>query len=198
VEQIKLIALRDFAIQHLPRAQSVPNRLPYDQYQRTLYGIAALVPPTASAVEQVAAHLLQTTLILTMKLDDDIEFRPHQRQQAERQAVIAANELCTLTGTTIPWLAEVFDKTEQMPAPEQEEVATTPTTHRERPLLQPGPLQTTRDAARYLGVAEQTMRSWASKDDGPLRSVLRGRFRGWPTDELIRLGQSGWTPRGSK
>jgi hypothetical protein len=198
VEQIKLIALRDFAIEHLPRAQSVPANQPYQQYQRTLYGMAALVPPTAPAIEQVAAHLLQTALILTMKLDDNIEFTPLQRQQAERQAVIAANELCTLTGITIPWLADVFVKTEPMPTPEPEKVVATPTTPTERPLLQPGPLQTTKDAARYLRVAEQTMRLWASKDDGPIRPVKRGKYLGWPTDELIRLGQSGWKPRGSK
>jgi hypothetical protein len=96
MEQIKLTALRDFAIQHLPRAQAVKTSLPPDLYQRTLYGFAALVPANAPAIEQAAAHLLQTVLGLS------IEWEDANGQLSDHHAVEAAKELCALTGHTIP------------------------------------------------------------------------------------------------
>jgi hypothetical protein len=198
VEQIKLIELRDFAIKHLPRARTLDRSLPYAQYQHTLYGFAALTPSTAPAIEQAAAHLLKTVLTLTIELEPDIEFGPQQRQAAEHEAVNAATELCALTESTIPWLTVDLDILEPTQTSEPAKDCPTPTSPPVRPALQPGPLQTTADAARYLGVAPQTMRVWASKDTGPLRHVKRGIFNAWPTEELIRLGQSGWKSRGSK
>lgn len=193
MDQIRLTALRDLAIRHLPRAQTVATSLPAGDYQRTLLGFAVLGNPNAPATEVVAAHLLQTVMRLLIDWPAEGKLSPLQRQFAEHEAVEAALELCDLTGTTLPWLADALTdsvKTLQLqPAP-----APAP----ERPALQPGPNQTTDDAARYLGVKPQTMREWAMNDSGPLRPVKLGTRNGWPTAELIRLGVEGWKPRGKR
>lgn len=188
MEPIKLAALRDFAIHHFPRAQTVKTSLPPDLYQRTLYGFAALVPANASAIEQAAAHLLQTVLGMSIEWEDT------KGQLSDQQAVQAATELCTLTGHTIPWLAE----TSATLAPVAASPVIEPPPPPERPLLQPGPTQTTEDAARYLGVTPQYMRVWASEGDGPISPVKQGIRNGWPTADLIRLVNEGWKPRRRK
>lgn len=46
---------------------------------------------------------------------------------------------------------------------------------------------TTAEAAIHLNRAEQTLRGWACRDDGPLRPIrVHGRL-GWPVDELKKL-----------
>jgi len=195
MEQIKLSALRDFAIQHFPRAQTVKTGLPAGDYQRTLYGFAALVSANAPATETVAAHLLQTVLRLQIEWPAEDKLSPYQRQQAEHEAVQAASELCTLTSVAIPWLASALATPAPLPVPSSVPIATIPAPASARPALQPGPNQTTEDAARYLGVKPQTMREWASKDSGPLRPIKLGTRNGWPTAELVRLSVEGWKPR---
>jgi hypothetical protein len=189
---MKLAALRDFAIQHFPRAQMVATSLPAGDYQRTLYGFAALVSANAPATEAVAAHLLQTILRLQIEWPEEGKLSAYQRQQVEHEAVEAASELCDLTGTAIPWLASAIAVPVRA-APEPAPVPIPPPVAA-RPALQPGPNQTTEDAARYLGVKPQTMRAWASADSGPLRPVTLGRRNGWPTSELERLAREGWKP----
>lgn len=195
MDSLKLTALRDFAIRHLPRAQKVRTTLTPDHYHMTLYGITAMINGTAPAKEQIAAHLLETALGLLIEWDT-AKLSPQQRLFFEHEAVEAATELCELTDATLPWLTDALAKpvrTTLLPAePAPAPVAPAPP----RPLLQPTPTQTTADAAAYLGVAEQSMRSWASKDNGPLRPVHKGKMLGWPTAELIRLGAEGWKPRG--
>lgn len=192
---MKLTALRDFAIQHFPRAQTVKTSLPAGDYQRTLYGFAALASANAPATEMVAAHLLQTVMRLQIEWPEEGKLSPYQRQLVEHEAVEAAAELCDLTGTALPWLASALAApvraSAPIPAPE-------PAPAPERPLLQPGVNQTTEYAARYLDVTEQCMRVWASEDSGPLRPIKKGRRLGWPTAELVRLGVEGWKPRGKK
>lgn len=80
MEQMKLSALRDFALQHFPRGQTVATSLPAGDYQRTLYGFAALVRPNAPATETVAAHLLQTVLRLQIDWRDEGKLSAYQRQ----------------------------------------------------------------------------------------------------------------------
>lgn len=49
------------------------------------------------------------------------------------------------------------------------------------------PAVTTREAAFYLNRAEQTLRLWASCENGPLRPLrVYGRLA-WPTADLRRL-----------
>ena len=45
----------------------------------------------------------------------------------------------------------------------------------------------TQEAAFHLNRAQQTMRLWAMREDGPLRPIrINGRL-GWPTAELRRI-----------
>lgn len=45
----------------------------------------------------------------------------------------------------------------------------------------------TPEAARHLNRAQQTLRLWACRDDGPIRPVrINGRLA-WPTAEIKRL-----------
>lgn len=195
MDQLKLSALRDFAIQHFPRAQTVATILPAGDYQRTLYGFAALVSPNAPATETVAAHLLQTVMRLQIEWPEEGKLSPYQRQQTEQEAVEAASELCDITGTALPWLASALSKPAPVSVPAPAEPVAAPAPAPDRPLLQPGPNQTTAVAAAYLGVKPQTMRSWASTDSGPLRPITLGNRKGWPTSELERLAREGWKPR---
>lgn len=46
---------------------------------------------------------------------------------------------------------------------------------------------TTAEAAAHLNRAEQTMRLWAMRGNGPIRPLrINGRL-GWPTEELKKL-----------
>ena len=49
------------------------------------------------------------------------------------------------------------------------------------------PLVETRQAAFYLLREEQTLRVWASQENGPIRPVRVGRRLGWRMDEIRRL-----------
>ncbi len=49
------------------------------------------------------------------------------------------------------------------------------------------PALTTPEAAHYLNRAEQTLRIWASKDNGAIRPIrINGRLA-WPTAEIKRV-----------
>jgi hypothetical protein len=193
MDKLKLAALRDFAILHFPRAQTIGPGLVGDDYNRTLYGIANLVPATAPATVQAAATLLQPVMRLSIAWEAEGRMTVAMRQQVAQEAVDAAQELCTLTGTTILWLdvASILTPAAEPVAPAPPPVPSLPA----RPLLQPGPNQTTEDAARYLGVQPNTMRKWVMEGKGPLQPVRLGVRHGWPTTELERLGREGWTPR---
>lgn len=46
---------------------------------------------------------------------------------------------------------------------------------------------TTAEAARHLSRAQQTLRVWAMRDDGPIRPLrINGRLA-WPVSELKRV-----------
>lgn len=195
MEQIKLAALRDFAIQHFPRAQTVAVSLPAGDYQHILYGFAALVSANAPATETAAAHLLLTVMSLLIEWPEEKKLSPYQRQLVEHEVAEAASELCNLTNLTPPWLDSIL----VIPAPPPVPAPSTPAPAPLRAGLQPGPNQTTEYAARFLGVKPQTMRAWASSDSGPLRPIKLGRNNGWPTADLIRLSAEGWqNPRRKK
>ena len=45
----------------------------------------------------------------------------------------------------------------------------------------------TREAAFHLNRADQTLRLWAMRDDGPLRPLRVGGRLAWKTDDLRKL-----------
>jgi hypothetical protein len=199
MELIKVTALRDFAIDHLPRAQKVSRAMPPDQFHTTLYGLTALISPTAPASQQAAAELLQTVLSLLIEWGDDVKLTTDQRRFAERGAIQQATELAALTGHVISWLPTLPSTVEPV---QQATPASAPLAAASEASPQPaqlhGKTQTTKVAAKFLGVTEQTMRTWASKDNGPLVPIKHGRRNGWLTEDLIRIDGEGWTARGRK
>ncbi len=206
MEHIKLIALRDFAVEHMPRAQKVSRLMPADQYHTTLYGLTALVSPTATAAQQAAAELLQTVLSLLIEWGDDVKLTADDRRIAEAKAIQQTMELCALTGLTIAWLPTLpqLGEAVELLQPTQKPLvveATLPeaaTATSPPPVQLHGETQTTRAAAAYLGVTEQTMRAWASNDNGPLVPIKQGTRNGWRTEDLVRLKRDGWKARGRK
>ena len=48
-------------------------------------------------------------------------------------------------------------------------------------------LLSTKEAARHLLRAEQTLRVWACRENGPIRPVRVGGILGWPTAEIRRI-----------
>jgi hypothetical protein len=200
MKRFQLAALRDFAISHFPRAQTADTSLPPDDYKRTLYGYAALISPNAPATECAAAALLQPVMQLSIDWAPADMPTPAQRQQAVQNAVEAAHELSSLTGTQpLPWLADFATAAPAAPVAPAEPVAQpVPAIPMlaERPLLQPGPNQTTADAARYLGIKPNTMLKWAMMGGGPIQSVKLGTRHGWPTVELERMVREGYKSRG--
>ena len=202
MDAIKLTALRDIAIDHLPRAQRVSRAMPADQYHTTLYGLTALVSPTATATQQAAAELLQTVLSLLIKWGDNVNFTADDRRIAEARAIQQATQLCTLTGQIIAWLPALPQLVEPVqPAPTPAVVDTQPAPATVAPSVPPqlyGEIQTTRVAAAYLGVTEQTMRAWKMNDNGPLVPVQQGTRNGWRTADLVRIRGGGWQARGKK
>ena len=193
MEPIKLAALRDFAIEHFPRAQKLrKDIISNEQYNYTLYGFCVLISPTAPASEQTAACLLRAVMSLSIKWDDEHKMSGSQRHQVEIEAIQTATELCSLTNVVIPWLADTL-----IAAPTEQLEPTPP----ELPIVQrlpqielprPGINLTTAQAAQLLHRKPQTLRGWASKDDGPIRPIKTGRVNAWPSDEVIRLMKKGW------
>ena len=202
MDTIKLTALRDLAVEHLPRAQRVSRAMPADQYHTTLYGLTALISTTAPAVQQAAAELLQTVLSLLIQWGDDVKLTADDRRIAEAKAIQDATQLCTLTGLTVVWLPTLPLPVEPLePAQTPAALDTPPTPAIVAPPVHTqlyGEIQTTRVAAAYLGVTEQTMRAWKMNDNGPLAPVQQGTRNGWRTEDLVRLKRDGWKARGRK
>jgi hypothetical protein len=193
MDELKLTALRDLAITNFPRARAVPTDIPTERYNLTLYGFTALVSANAPAIEQAAAALLNPVLLLSINWGADVPITADQRHATLQQAVEAAHALCSLTGDVLPWLPAVAALPVSVAPTEPSQPAPVAPV---RPMLQPTPNQTTADAARYLGVTAQTMRSWKSNQNGPIQPVKMGVRNGWPTAELVRLVETGWKARG--
>ncbi|MGJ7915460.1 helix-turn-helix transcriptional regulator [Massilia sp. LXY-6] len=195
MEQLRLTALRDFAIEYLPRAKRVSAQphATHDAYRIALYGAAVLShgSPTASAVELAAARLLRTVMTLSVNWEGEYKLTQRQRHEQQHEAISAANDLCTLTGKTLTWLADAF-KDEPAPPPDPAPTENVETRDPAPPTRRPAPPSginlSTKEAAEYLNVKEQTLHKWASTDTGPLKPVRSGiRRLAWPSDEVIRL-----------
>lgn len=199
MDQIKVTALRDFAINHLPRAQrtlsQANTRGPLD-VSYALAGDAALTGTTAPAIEQAAAHLLQPVSALLIDRHGGTTLSQNERTTLEGIALNRAELLCELTGFTIPWLANaVAARGKAMPddpAPpnhstvQQQQPPTLP-------LLTPGKLMKTAEVAKYIGYSANTLRKW--KSNGELPDGLETRGHGpnlrWPSDGVIYVLKNG-------
>jgi hypothetical protein len=192
MEATKVIALRDFALEHFPQGQKVRAQRHATQasYHYALYTAGALAPlsPTISAIEQVAVNLLLDALGLVMDWDEKLTAA--QRHNLESLAVNTAKALCALTGTSLPWLdAVIVDEPPEAvePAP----AIPAPPSHSRPPALpplQPGLYLSTKDAAAYLNRKVQTLHAWASQDSGPIAPKRgTGRLLTWHSDDVLRV-----------
>ena len=188
MEAVKLTALRDFAIAPLPRAQATSRQThtSQDAYHVALSGAAvlALASPTASAVERAAALLLQHVTGLSVIWDTPLT--PRQRHELDHQAIAAATDLCTLTHTSLPWLADAMTHESPPPTPAPEPA---PQLTSRRPAPPPGINLKTAEAAEYLNVNVQTMHKWSSTDSGPLRPTRSRSRLHWSSDDVLRIMQ---------
>ncbi|WP_373991622.1 helix-turn-helix domain-containing protein [Duganella sp. BuS-21] len=191
MEAIKLTALRDFAVDHLPRAQQTRKQkhATTDDYHYALYGAAilALASATATAVEQAAAQLLRLTMSLSINWEADKFPTARRRYELGHQAIASAGDLCKLTDTSLPWLTDAMTHEAPPPAPPEPEAAPLP------PLLAlglaplvPGIALTTAEAAAYLKCHPQTLRNWASNGTGPLQPTRTGNRLYWQSVDVLR------------
>ena len=193
MEQLKLMALRDLAIEHLPRAQKIRTQsklLSEDQYHYALYGATLNLGSGVSASEIAAADLLRSVLRLLIDWPEGDKLIARQRQLLEEQVISEAATLSMLTSSPIPWLptapAElVATSLEREPQPQPAQPS--------KRLPQEGELLSTRQAAELLGISEQYMRVWASEDNGPIRPIKGGSRNKWLSTDVLRLMREGWT-----
>jgi hypothetical protein len=190
MESIKLTALRDFGVAHLPRAQRARDQKhpTQDAYHLALYGIAVLTlaSATATAIERAAACLIQLTMSLSINWEKENHLTGRQRYDLSHQAITAAKDLCTLTDKSPNWLDDAM--TYAPPPAFEVQPEHQPSKRLAAPL--PGINLTTKEAAEYLNVREQTMHMWSSTDSGPLRPIKSGTRRlQWPSNEVLRIMQ---------
>jgi len=59
--------------------------------------------------------------------------------------------------------------------------------HKHKPITDDRLLLTTREAARLLGYAEQTLRKWALYENGPISPIRHGRSLRWSKAEVYKF-----------
>ena len=62
--------------------------------------------------------------------------------------------------------------------------------HKHKPITDDRLLLTTREAARLLGYAEQTLRKWALYENGPISPIRHGRSLRWNKAEVYKFACS--------
>lgn len=189
----ELDALRDFAIEHLPAAQrqrQLAKRFGggTDEYYRALFVVTVQTQGsvTVSSIEERAARLLEQLMLLALE---------NGYKGIENTIIAAANDLASLTCTTIPWLPTSLDEPSfELKAEPIAEPKTEPTHRlaRSRNIsiadLVPGTLLTTEQAASALGRKPNTLRTWASKQTGDIQPASKvGREHRWLTDDILAL-----------
>lgn len=171
--------LRDFAIDNLPRAKLVRANISrtggnlYDQL--AFSSVMALANPGTTAAEHAAASVLESVCLLRRQQSP---LFPNQRADKLHHLTAAAHALCLHTGKTITWLGEAAP-----PEPAQEQP---PAPAKPLPSIA-GRWLSTKEAAGALGFAEQTLRSWASTETGPIRPTRAGRALRWSGDSILAL-----------
>lgn len=185
---LQIDTLRDFAIDHLPRARADRERAnkyscsPTDFYN-VLATTAVMVrsKPTTTATEYSAANVLETVAILHAKRTEPLSKSEHCRLVARLAA--DAKELSMLAGRTFPWLDLVPSTPEPVDEP------TEPAMQKPTPSIA-GRFLTTKEAAQVLGRSEQTLRAWASKQSGPIQPSRVGKLLSWSGDGILLLMQN--------
>lgn len=171
--------LRDFAVDNLPRAQA--DREQINRYGGNLYdrlahsSVAVRGRQGATATEHAAASVLESVCLLRRQPP----LFPKQRTDTLHHLTSAAHALCLHTGKTVSWLAEAAQ-----PEPEQQEPPPAPA--RPMPPIA-GRWLSTEEAAKWLGVQPQTMRSWSSKQTGPIQPTKMGRALRWSGDAILAV-----------
>lgn len=202
MKQLYIDALRDMAIEYIPRAQKIRDnaaKMPNDHYLAALFETPIFVLGKAAtpAIERAAAHLLLQVMQLSINWDEKLTTA--DRKKVEGYAVNAMHELCGLAGQSIPsWLPAAVEE-----VPEPEELVVPPQTSKSQivskpqpELPSPGTSLTTAEAAELLKVKPGTMRKWACKEAGPagLRVIKNGRRNTYLSDDVIKLISEGWKP----
>ncbi len=189
MKQFQIENLRDFAIEHLPRAQADKEQV--DRYGGTAADLNNRLAVTATMVrgkapagiERVAANILESVTLLCADRNE-VPISKAERASLLQSLASEAQDLCTLTGKVIPWLASL--PTVPEPEPEQEE-ASAPTIQKPMPKIG-GSFLTTKEAAEVLGYKEQTLRAWASNESGPIQPIrTMGRHLRWSGDDILAL-----------
>lgn len=62
--------------------------------------------------------------------------------------------------------------------------------HKQKPIICNGLLLTTKETARLLGYAEQTLRKWALYENGPINPIRHGRSLRWSKAEVYKFACS--------
>lgn len=62
--------------------------------------------------------------------------------------------------------------------------------HKQKPITDDRLLLTTKEAARLLGYAEQTLRKWALYENGPINPIRHGRSLRWSKAEIYKFACS--------
>ena len=189
----QLEALRDFGIEYLPAAQLKreqaqrfgisPNRYYEGLFLATHFTQGSA---TASAIEKRAAWLLQQLMLLELG---------HGYNGIENTIIEAAHDLISLTGTAIPWLplpqesADSPNNSQQRQGAlkEQHNPKSSKQAAEKKPSLEPGQFLTTKEAAKALGRKDQTLRSWASKQNGPILAMKIKGLNMWRSDDILAL-----------
>lgn len=200
MKRLHLDALRDMAIEYIPKAKLIHAKAwaSRDALHWELLTIAFLVKlaATAPAKEQAAAVLLNYLMMLSVILDEENKLTKSERKNMEAVAINAAHELCSLVERQPPaWLPPAnFESEEVEPDEVEKKPKTQPLPELPRVLPQPGTMITTKQVAKLLNVGEQTVRLWASKGSGPLelRRVKAGRLNTYHADVVIKLAKEGW------
>lgn len=194
MEHIKLTALRDFAIEYIPRAQHTrgQSHANVDDYHRALYGVAVLTLAAlkSSAVEQTAGQLLQVVTSILVAWDEFQSMTPQVQKENDDQAMSNALALSTLTGIPLPFLTTptLTDRPTLPDEPIKQPPRLAPSDSQELPPLKPGLMLTTREAADYLKMKPQTLHKWSSSGNGAVTPVKIGkRPLRWPSTDILRI-----------
>ncbi len=62
--------------------------------------------------------------------------------------------------------------------------------HKQKPITDDRLLLTTKETARFLGYAEQTLRKWALYENGPINPIRHGRSLRWSKAEVYEFACS--------
>jgi predicted DNA-binding transcriptional regulator AlpA len=175
MNSLQMESLRDFAIEHLPRAQKIREQAKkFGGVNDGLSHVAvmALGSPTSTAIERAAAALLEPVVLYLIG---------NTTADVIAWAVNSANDLCMLTGRVIPWLDAAISEP-PLPPP-----MTTPVVLEDSG-LKPGTNCTTAEAAKALMMKSQTLFGWSSNETGPIRPIRIGKRRiVWSSNEVIAL-----------